>query len=139
MRRHKKASEKFGRANYYAIVTINKSNGEVITMKVRENPDKKKPMHAGFNAAEFLVNEEKIDVLATPEIGEISFHTFYSQLIDVYKTDANTVNETLHKFQAEQLELLDSPTRQSTTREFEAENQQNEKETPRRHSRRGRG
>ncbi len=106
-------SEKFGRAYAFIFVLIDRKNNSIQSSRVILNPYKTREVHAGFNAAEFLVEDEQIDVLATKEIGEVSFHTLRSHLVDIVKTEEGTVRATLDKFLNDKLPLLTQPTKES--------------------------
>ncbi len=92
---------------------IDRKNNSIQSSRVILNPYKTREVHAGFNAAEFLVEDEQIDVLATKEIGEVSFHTLRSHLVDIVKTEEGTVRATLDKFLNDKLPLLTQPTKES--------------------------
>ena len=103
--------EKFGKANYFMFLILDKKEGNVKSTYVKENPHKSKAVKAGLFAAKFLA-KEKVDVLITKEIGEISFHTLRDNLIDIYKAKGRKVKDIINEFMKNKLERLDKPTRE---------------------------
>lgn len=104
-------SDHFGRAPYYALVSADKSDRSIEDLETLDNEYNDKDVRAGLNAANMLV-EEKIDYLFTKEIGEISFHTMRDHLVDIYKVGDETVKESVERFLDDDIELLESPTRE---------------------------
>ncbi len=105
--------EKFGKANYFMFLTLDKKEGNVKSTYVKENPYKSKAVKAGLFTANFIA-KEKVDVLITKEIGEISFHTLRDNLIDIYKAKGRKVKDIINEFMKNKLERLDKPTREET-------------------------
>jgi len=103
-------ADKFGRANYFIFVTIDKTKGKVKSMYTKLNPHRNEPIKAGFATVNFIV-KEKIDVLITKEMGDISFHTLRDHLVDIYKAKGKTVEEVVDNFMNEKLERLVEPTK----------------------------
>lgn len=104
-------SDHFGRAPYYAVVSVDKERDSVESFEVIENEYKDREVRAGLNASHLLI-DEKIDYLFTREIGEISFHTMRDHLVDIYHVKGEKVKKALDKFFEDEIELLRSPTRE---------------------------
>lgn len=106
-------TEHFGRANYFIFVNVNKEKGNVISFTVRENPFKNKELHAGFETAEYLVEEQNVTTLITKEIGGIAYHALNSHLIAIYQVEGNSVEKVVNKFLKNELKLLEAATKES--------------------------
>lgn len=102
-------SDHFGRANYFALVSIDEK--EIEDVELKENEFKEKKVRAGLAVSHFIAGE-KIDILVTKQIGEISFHVLRDHLVDVYKAEGQRVQEIVDSFVDDKLERLDEPTRQ---------------------------
>jgi len=105
-----KVMNHFGRANYFLFVDVDREKKKINKMYTKRNPFKKKIARAGLAAVHFLVNE-KVDILVTKEIGEISFHTARDHLINIYKTKGKTAKEIINNFMNEKLAKLTEATR----------------------------
>ncbi len=103
--------EKFGRSNYFIFINLNKKEGKIKSVYVKENPYKEKLTKAGFSLVKFLI-KEKIDILITKEIGGISFHTLRDNLIEIYKAEGKTVKEIINNLIQNNLKYLDKPTKE---------------------------
>jgi len=101
-------SSHFGRARYHLIATVNK--GVIEDVVIRENPYAQKEVRAGLAATKQIL-KEKIDVLITKQLGEISFHTLRDGFVDIYQTDAETVEDALRLFLDGKLQRLERYTR----------------------------
>ncbi|MCD6482958.1 MAG: cation diffusion facilitator family transporter [Candidatus Aenigmarchaeota archaeon] len=100
-----------GRAPYYIFITVDKKKREIKSMYIKKNPYTEKNIRAGLSAAKFLLNE-KIDALATKEIGEITFHKLRDDLVDIYKAEGKNVEEVVKKFIRNKLKLIREPTKE---------------------------
>lgn len=96
-------SEHFGRASYFVFVSIDDSKKEIENLELKKNQFEDKEVRAGLSASHSVV-EEKIDILITKEIGEISFHVLKDQLVDIYKAEGNDVQEIINNFMNDKLE-----------------------------------
>lgn len=103
-----KLSNHFGRALYHLIVTVNK--GIIEYTAIKENPYVEKEVRAGL-ATTYQILDEQIDILITKQLGEISFHTLRDGYVEIYKTDAETVEEALRLFLDDKLARMERPTR----------------------------
>lgn len=101
-------SSHFGRARYHLIAMVNK--GVIEDIVIRENPYAQKEVRAGLAATKQIL-KEKIDVLITKQLGEISFHTLRDGFVDIYQTDAETVEDALRLFLDGKLQRLERYTR----------------------------
>jgi len=104
-------SDHFGRAPYFAFISLNKETKEIEQVKIVDNQFKDKEVRAGLSASHFIV-KEKIDSLITKEIGEISFHTLRDHLVDIFKVQGATVETIANNYLAGKLERLEQPTRE---------------------------
>ena len=99
---------RFGRAEFFAILTVKKDRIE--SFEFKENPFKKKEIRAGLAVTRYLL-KEKPDVLIVKEIGPISFHTLRDNLIEVYKAKDGKIREIVDNFLKGKLIRLKQPTR----------------------------
>jgi predicted Fe-Mo cluster-binding NifX family protein len=54
--------------------------------------------------------DEKVNVLLTKKIGEISFHTLRDNFVDIYTVKSNNANQAVIDFIENKLEKLERPT-----------------------------
>jgi len=104
-----KISNHFGRAKYFLFVDLDQ--GEIKNFHVKENPYREKEKRAGLSASKFVM-EEKIEAIATREMGPISFHTLRDNVVDIYRADKDYVEEVLSEFSQNGLNFLKRPTRE---------------------------
>ena len=103
-----KIMDHFGRADHFIFVTI--KEGEVKSHYTKDNPHKLRKVRAGLSAAHEVL-KEKVDVLITRHIGEISIHSLRDHLVDVYLTRRRIVRNAVDDFIKNKLERLIEPTR----------------------------
>ncbi len=101
-------SDHFGRAKYFAICSL--SNNHLDSVKIYSNPFFGKKVRAGLAVAKFVLSK-KVDVVITKEIGEISFNTLKSNLVEVYLTESNYVKEAINSLIEGELNKIESPTK----------------------------
>ena len=99
----------FSRAKYFAILLVKKEN-QSQKIEFKENLFRKKEIRAGLSVARYLL-QEKPDILITKEMGPISFHTMRDSLVDIYKTEKETVAAALDEFKKGKLTRLEEPTK----------------------------
>lgn len=109
-----KVMENFGRANYFAFVTLDTKNRKSESVYFKKNPYKNTPLRAGFKSAEFVV-EDRADVVVTHQVGGISFHTLRDNLIDVCKVEGKTLSRVVKNYLDGKFERLDEPTKELGT------------------------
>lgn len=90
-----KIMDHFGRANHFIFITL--EEGEVQSHYTRDNPHKMRKVRAGLSAAHEVLRE-KVDVLITRQIGEISIHALRDHLVDVYLTRRRIVKNAINDF-----------------------------------------
>ncbi len=100
--------EHFGRADYFLFVETERKS--IRRFYSKPNPNKSKSVRAGLSTVHFLL-KEKVDILITKEIGEISFHSMRDNLIDIYKIKGRTAKEVIDNFLKNKLERLTKQTR----------------------------
>ncbi len=101
-------AETFGRAEYLMFVNIKKNNIE--SFYFIENAFKEKEKRIGLSLAQVAI-DKKSEVLITPSIGDIAFHTLSDNLFDIYKVQKRfLVEDAINKFVNDDLKRLDSPT-----------------------------
>ncbi|MFW6083498.1 MAG: cation diffusion facilitator family transporter [Thermoplasmatota archaeon] len=103
-------SDKFGRAPYFIIVSLDTEKKKIEDWEVKENKFEDKEVRAGLNAANLIV-KEKIDSLITKEIGKISFHTLRDHIVDVYKCEDDITEDLVEKYLSDELKKLSEPTK----------------------------
>lgn len=112
-----KIVDHFGRANHFMFITLEENRAQ--SHHIKDNPHKTRKVRAGLFAAH-EVAKDKVDVLITRQIGEISFHSLRGHLIDIYLTKRTVVKDALEDFVNKKLEHLSEPTRKIGTEQIEA-------------------
>ena len=107
-----KIMDHFGRANHCIFVTIKER--EVQSHYTKDNAHKMRKVRAGLSATHEVL-KEKIDVLITRQIGEISIHNLRDHLVEVYLTRRRIVRNAIDNFTNNKLERLMEPTRKMGT------------------------
>jgi cation diffusion facilitator family transporter len=97
----------FGKANCLLFVNLKQSNIEgFFTIK---NNFVGQDQKVGLNLAEAAA-EKKSEILITPEIGSIAFHTLRNNLFDIYKAhEKSVVANNIDKFIEAKLEKISTP------------------------------
>ena len=111
-----KIMDHFGRANHFIFITV--EDGEVTSHYIKDNPHKMSKVRAGLSAAHEVL-KEKVDVLVTRQIGEISIHNLRDHLVDVYLTKRRIVKNAVDDFTDNKLERLTEPTRKIGTEQVQ--------------------
>ncbi len=102
--------EHFGRAENFIFVYVDKKNKRIKDFYVKPNPFKTQTIKAGLSVSKFLI-KERIDAVITKEIGEISFHTLKSNLVEIFKAEGKNVKEVLNKYMEGKLLKLKEATK----------------------------
>lgn len=99
----------FGRAPYFAIITIQRDDIEIEDFYLNEFLEQKK--HIGLHVVKVLVNYD-LDMLFTSKIGEISFSLLKENFIDIYQLENEnlTVKQVVELYQENKLSRLLTPT-----------------------------
>jgi predicted Fe-Mo cluster-binding NifX family protein len=97
----------FGRAKYFLFVSL--KDKKVVSYYTKENIYIKEKVRAGLSTAKNIL-DEKVNVLLTREIGEISFHILRDHFVDIYLVKSNNVKQSVDDFIEDKLERLDSST-----------------------------
>ena len=98
----------FARAPYFVVLKLSDSITDIEDFYYNEFLGD--TQHLGVKIARVLV-KYKIDLLFTPNIGEISYHMLKDNLVDIYEADeGHTVKEMLERYRCGQLRPLTSPT-----------------------------
>jgi len=105
-----KLSEHFGRAKYYIFVNLDKE--EIKSHYFKKNEFKGKKVRAGLFSINKIIKKEDVDALITKSVGTISFHTLRDNLIGVYLTERDKVEEAVDAYVNEELKLLKEPTKE---------------------------
>lgn len=98
----------FSRAPY--LLFINLKNNQIKGSYTLKNPYKNEQSKAGLKTAQLLI-KQKSDTLITAQIGEIAFYVLKESLFDIYQTQDKQIKTVLDKFNSNQLNRLESPTR----------------------------
>ena len=106
-----KVMEHFGRADNFIFLFVDRKNKKIKDFYVKRNPFKREAIRAGLAVSKFL-KKERVDVVITKEIGEISFHTLRDNLIEIYKAEGESVKEIIDNFLEGKLRVLGKPTRE---------------------------
>lgn len=113
-------SKHFGRAPYFIFLKIEKDKVEIEDFYLNEFLQKSR--YIGLNVVKILA-DYGIDILFTPQIGEISFYMLKDKFIDIYKVTEPklTVADVLDRYRRNQLQRIISPTRTIDESEIEKE------------------
>jgi len=103
-------SQRFGRANYFAMASLNRDEGKVEDLVIMTNPEREREARAGLHAVKILV-QEKVDALITNDIGEIAFHALRDHLISIYLMEGGRLDEVLQNFMEGKLDAAFEPTK----------------------------
>ncbi|MCD6371469.1 MAG: cation diffusion facilitator family transporter [Candidatus Aenigmarchaeota archaeon] len=112
-----KISKHFGRAKYFIFVYVNRKSNKLKDFYIKLNPYRKEIAKAGLSTSKFLV-KERVDIVITEEIGEISFNTLKGNLVEIYKAKGKIVKEIIENFLKNQLKILKEPTRREEEKVF---------------------
>ena len=102
-----KTVDHFARAPYFLFVVI--KNGRIISSYIKKNPFFKQEIRSGLAASKEAL-KEKIDVVLTKRIGEISFHMLRDALVNIYLTRGESAKRAINNFIAGRLKKLAKPT-----------------------------
>lgn len=97
----------FGRAKHFLFVSV--KDKKIISHYIKENIYTKEKIRAGLSSAKNIL-DEKVNVLLTKKIGEISFHTLRDNFVDIYTVKSNNANQAVIDFIENKLEKLERPT-----------------------------
>ena len=113
-----KIVDHFGRANHFMFISLEENR--VLSHHIKDNPHRTRKVRAGLFAAHEIA-KDKVDVLITRQIGEISFHSLRGHLVDIYLTKRRVAKDAINGFVNKKLERLSEPTRKIGTEQVEAE------------------
>jgi len=98
----------FGRAPYFVILKISDENVEIEDFYYNEFLGEKK--HVGVKVIKAVI-KNKLDLLFTSQIGEISFHMLKDNFINIYKTDEGlSVKDIVTKYRNQEVGQITTPT-----------------------------
>ena len=103
-------AEKFGRARYFALVSVNRDRRRVEECTIVANPERERETRAGLHVVRTLV-QEKVDALITNDIGEIAFHALRDHLVSIYLMEGKRLDDVLDNFMDGRLEMVLEPTK----------------------------
>ena len=103
-------AKKFGRADYFALVSVNHNTRRVEYWEIVANPERDREARAGLHAVKALV-QEKVDALITYDIGEIAFHALRDHLVSIYMLEGERLDDVLDNFMDGRLEMILEPTK----------------------------
>ncbi len=89
-------ADRFGRAPTFTIIEIDDSTGDIISVRVIENPGNVAGSGAGIRAVQKLV-DEKVDVVVAPSPGPNAFMALQQSGIRLYVMPGLSVKEALEK------------------------------------------
>jgi cation diffusion facilitator family transporter len=104
-------SDHFGRASFFALATM--SGEEVKSLDFIENTARDRQARAGLAAIKHIFQKNRVDVVLTREIGEISFHALQSYYVEIYDAPGGALEQVLTKFAGGGLTPLPGPTHAS--------------------------
>ncbi len=98
----------FGRAPYFVIIRLHEQEVDIEDFYSNQYLSEKK--FIGMKVIKTILMQ-KVDVLLTPRIGEISFYMLKDNLVDIYKVaEDQTLREILTRFQKKLLPSITHPT-----------------------------
>ncbi len=103
-------AEKFGRANFFIFLQVDRKRKRVLSSYVKKNPFKRRSAKAGFSVAEFLV-KENVDAVVAKEMGGITFHALRDNLVEVYSARGKRVKDVLRYYFLGKLKRMSRPTK----------------------------
>jgi predicted Fe-Mo cluster-binding NifX family protein len=112
-------SNHFGRANYFAFITVDTSTREIINHFFKENEYKKKEVRTGLAVIKNLF-DQKVHVVITKNIGDISFITLQQKLIEIFRpplADSSkniSARDAIELYLEGALEKMREPTREKS-------------------------
>jgi cation diffusion facilitator family transporter len=104
-------SDHFGRASFFALATMSSEN--VDSINFIENTARDKQARAGLAAIKHIFLKNRVDVVLTREIGEISYHALRSYYVEVYGAPAASLERVLKQFAGGAMTMLPGPTHDS--------------------------
>jgi cation diffusion facilitator family transporter len=104
-------SDHFGRASFFALARL--SGGSVTQLDFIENVAREKRARAGLVAIKHVFQKNRLDVVLTREIGEISFHALQSYYVEIYGARDVPLEQALKEFASGSLTMLLGPTHAS--------------------------
>lgn len=104
-------SDHFGRASFFAIAAL--SGKEIKSLDFIENAARAEQARAGLSAIKHVFLKNRVDVVLTREIGEISYHALQSYYVEVYDAPDALLVQVLEQFAIGSLAPLPGPTHAS--------------------------
>jgi len=104
-------SEHFGRASFFALARL--SGESIVNLDFIENVAREKQARAGLAAIKHIFQKNRVDVVITSEIGEISYHALQSYYVEVYEAPNAPLEKVLKQFSSGTLPMLTGPTHAS--------------------------
>ncbi len=97
----------FGRAQNFLFVTV--KDKDIVSHYTKKNIYTKKEVRAGLSSAKNIL-DEKINVLLTKKIGEISFYTLRDNFVDIYLAKSNSAEQAVSDFLDGKLKKIEKST-----------------------------
>jgi cation diffusion facilitator family transporter len=109
----------FGRAPYFAVVSIDENNAVIEDFYLNTFLDRKR--HVGLNVVKVIVQYD-LDMLFTNRIGEIAFSMLTENFIDIYQVQGEklTVKEVIELYRQNRLARILAPTHSIEDSEVES-------------------
>lgn len=104
-------SEHFGRASFFALAEI--AGGSLTSLDFLENVARDKQARAGLSAIKHIFQKNRLDVVLTREIGEISYHALQSHFVEIYSAPDASLEHVLNGYATGNLTILQGPTHDS--------------------------
>lgn len=101
----------FGKAPYYAFSCV--GEGAFSPPEIISNPFIDREARVGLAVAREFVPRKGVEVILTPEIGEIGFHTLRDLYVEIYRLEGSSLSGALEKFAEGKLEMIQAPTHSS--------------------------
>ncbi len=89
-------ADRFGRAPTFTIIDVDETTGNIINVRVTENPGSIAGSGAGIRAVQKLI-DEKIDIVVAPSPGPNAFMALQQSGIKLYIMPGLSVKEALER------------------------------------------
>jgi predicted Fe-Mo cluster-binding NifX family protein len=98
----------FGRSPYFIILKLQEGKAEIEDFYM--NPYLKDKIHVGIKVIKAVIRY-KLDILFTPQIGELSFYMLKDNFVDIYRAEeGESVRDLLQRFLTQSLTPVTAPT-----------------------------
>lgn len=99
----------FGRAPYFIILRLDEDNVEIEDFYYNEFIREKDRIHVAIDVIKAVI-KHNLDIVFTPQIGEIAFYMLKDNFVDIYKAEEGlTVRQIIEKYRNNQVDKILKP------------------------------